>query len=212
MRDQVFVSYSHRDARWLEELKIHLAPFERHCGLSVWSDHRISAGSIWREEIETALQRARVAVLLVSPHFLASEFIAQHELPPLLEAARNDGATILWIPVSNSAYQVTEIGDYQAAIDPTRPLDCMSGPSERNKAYVRICCMIQKASSGNQAEETQSSFPPGAAHRSKTRPRHTDPQARNVSAGDGGVAVGGDVHGDIRIGGDHPAKRKRRST
>jgi hypothetical protein len=38
-RTQVFVSYSRRDAEWLERLKVHLRPFERAGRIDCWDDY-----------------------------------------------------------------------------------------------------------------------------------------------------------------------------
>jgi formylglycine-generating enzyme required for sulfatase activity len=136
-RDQVFISYSHADGDWLRRLQIMLAPLRRQGMLDVWEDTRIQAGQDWREEIEKALARAKVAVLLVSPDFLASDFIARHELPPLLEAARKQGTIILWVPLRPSLYRVAEIARYQAAYDPGTPLSTLT-VAEQEAALVRI--------------------------------------------------------------------------
>jgi hypothetical protein len=57
---------------------------QRRGFLDIWSDGRIAAGADWKEAIEVALSSAKVAVLLVSPSFLGSEFIWQVEMPRIV--------------------------------------------------------------------------------------------------------------------------------
>lgn len=143
-RDQVFISYSHKDKKWLERLETHLKPRIRNGKVDVWNDKRIKAGDEWRKEIDEALARAKVAVLLVSPYFLASDFIADNELPPLLEAAKQGGVKILWVPVSTAAYQEAKIDVYQAALDPAKPLD-KHHHAHVSDAMETICKAISQA-------------------------------------------------------------------
>jgi Leucine-rich repeat (LRR) protein len=146
-RDQVFISYSHKDRIWLEKLLTMLKPLTRDQKLSLWADTEIRAGDRWREEIRQALDSAKVAVLLVSPNFLASDFIAENELPPILKAARDRELVILWVPISDCLYRVTAIADYQAAMEPSNPLDSL-GEAGANKALVGICEKISAAMNG----------------------------------------------------------------
>jgi internalin A len=144
-RNQVFVSYSHQDQEWLTQLKKHLKPMMRKTqNLVVWEDTQIQPGAEWRKEIEAALAAAKVAVLLVSPDFLNSDFIAENELPPLLAAAQAEGLQILWVPLTYSLFEETDIEKYQAAHSPSQPLKMLSD-AERDQAWVMICKKIKAA-------------------------------------------------------------------
>jgi hypothetical protein len=144
VRDQVFISYSRKDKKWLDRLQTTLKPLTREGKIKVWADTQIEAGNKWREEISKALATAKVAVLLVTQNFLASDFIASNELPPFLKAAKKDGLVILWIAVSSSMFKETEIEQYNAVNDPSRPLDGLT-TAKQNKELTRIGDEIKKA-------------------------------------------------------------------
>lgn len=147
MRNQVFISYSHRDKKLTEELLTHLKPYIRSGSVTAWSDKQIAAGSNWFAEIQEALGKTKVALLLVSPHFLASDFIHDHELGPLLKAVEAGGVKILWVQVRASSYKETPLETYQAVVSPpAKPLAEMK--AQRDRAWVHVCEGVKKAVGG----------------------------------------------------------------
>lgn len=141
-RTQVFISYSHADTEWLKRLQVHLRPLEREGKVECWDDTRIKPGTKWREEIRQALASAKVAVLLVSADFLASDFIAAEELPPLLAAAEAEGAVILPLIVSPCRFRNTSLAPFQAVNPPDKPLIKLSR-AEQEEYFVRVAEVIE---------------------------------------------------------------------
>ena len=136
-RLRIFVSYSQHDAAWLKRLRVHLKPLERDGLIDLWDDTRIATGSIWREQIDAAVESARVAVLLVSGDFLASDFIADNELPPLLEAADHDGCTIMPLLVQPSLFEESQLSRFQAVNREGSTLSELPA-AEQEKTLVRL--------------------------------------------------------------------------
>ncbi len=145
VRDSVFISYARADQgkrKWRERLRTFLLPFGAE--LDVWDDSRVETGAEWRTEIDIALKRARVAVLLIGPSFLGSEFIAKNELPPLLNAAPAEGLVVLSLITNHCSYEKTVLGKYQVFNDPKKPLEALELP-EQNHWLQRFAERIDQA-------------------------------------------------------------------
>ncbi|MBF0347878.1 MAG: SUMF1/EgtB/PvdO family nonheme iron enzyme [Magnetococcales bacterium] len=99
-KSKVFISYSRKDNHLLESFFPFKNTLERDGLVVVWTDREIQTGQKWREEIKKALSVANTAVLFISQSFLASEFIFNEELPPLLHAHLKRGLTILPVFIS----------------------------------------------------------------------------------------------------------------
>ena len=142
-RSSVFISYARADKRYLDELEHHL----RGQGLSnidFWSDRNIEPGRRWREEIARELKVAKIAILLVSEAFQSSSFIAENELPPLLERADNDGAVILPVYLENVRFpDDSPLLAFQSINRPDDPLGAMTA-DERREVWLDL---IERAAS-----------------------------------------------------------------
>jgi|GEM_PF-2911082 len=131
---RVFISYSHFDSKYLDRLLVHLKPLERKKLLDPWSDKKIRTGDKWQAEIDENLQNSAIAVLLISADFLASDFIINNELPPLLLKAEAKGLRVLPVIVKPCGFlRDNVLRSFQAANDPSKPL---LGMTEIEQEYL----------------------------------------------------------------------------
>ncbi len=156
-RDKVFISYSHKDRKWLDELKAMLQPLIAKGKIEVWDDSVIEAGDKWHDQITEGLKTAKVGLLLVSKNFLASEFIREKELPVLLEAAEKGECRILWLLINDCLYESTAIEVFQAAHDISIPLARLKTTAERDTVLKQIAQTLEKYSGSASSKHSKSS-------------------------------------------------------
>ena len=82
---KIFISYSHKDEAFKDELVTMLTGLQRRKFVDAWQDRRIEAGDEWNQSIQTAMDECDLALLLVSPDYLASCFVQEQEQPKLLQ-------------------------------------------------------------------------------------------------------------------------------
>lgn len=95
MQTRVFISYSRHDVEWKERIVTQLGVLESEGLIDTWHDGLIRPGADWLPAIEAAMASARVAVLIVSAHFLSSEFIRHHEIPVLFARRAEQGLRVI---------------------------------------------------------------------------------------------------------------------
>jgi hypothetical protein len=129
----VFISYNHKDVQFLDRLLVHLKPLEKQRLINSWSDQKILAGEKWKLQIQDALSRSRAAILLISADFLASDFIVDNELPPLLKKAETGGTAIIPVIIKPCRFARDEnLKDFHSINNPDMPLISLDEAGREN--------------------------------------------------------------------------------
>ena len=142
-RKTVFVSYSHKNKRWLQRLLVYLRPDERSGVIEIWeSTPKSRRATKWHSEIQDAIERAAASIVLISADFLASDFVVAHELPTMLRKAERAGARVFPIIVEPCELAIDpQLASFQAFNSPKQPLATMSR-ADAEQVWVRAASEI----------------------------------------------------------------------
>lgn len=104
MPSPIFISYARRDQAVADAVAMHLKALERQGIAEIWFDQRLELGESWEDRIVREIQRARLVLLLVTPAYLASEFVTRRELP-LIEEAGRKGTRVVPVIAASCAWR-----------------------------------------------------------------------------------------------------------
>jgi hemoglobin-like flavoprotein len=145
MPKQIFVSYSHEDERWRKVFQTGMGGgFFEKAAFELFFDTKIEKGKEWKREIDAAIAKSRIALLLVGRGFLRSGFIANKELPKIFSRWKAGGVTIFWVPIHTipaPVLKLTRLHDIEAAWAPSKPLSGLS-EDQLEDALMHIAGML----------------------------------------------------------------------
>jgi len=129
---RIFVSYSHRGdgPKWKARLVRHLGVFEQHHLLDVWQDGRIRVSSQWHDDIQQAMSDARLAVVLLTPEVLESEYILNTEFPFLRERQQRDKLPVFPVVCEECNWKAHDWLRATQAPNESNPLSQLSGAAQ----------------------------------------------------------------------------------
>ena len=141
-KPNIFISYSHKDASFIDELEKRLSPLRRRFNFELWSDQKIAPGEGWRSKIEAELEKVNIALLLVSPDYLASEWIETTELPRLLKRSEEGGARVYPIILRPCMWAHTQLAYIQVIPRGGKSYAELS-QLDRDRAWVELIKVLE---------------------------------------------------------------------
>jgi hypothetical protein len=140
---EIFLCYAHEDATLLAELQKHLIPLKRQRLITSWYDGDIHAGIEWEQAIRTHLGKADIILLLISHHFLASDYYYSKEMTRAMERHHKGEARVIPIVLRSVHFQNLPFSKLQAL--PTNAVPVVSKKwNDQDEAFSDIVAGIDK--------------------------------------------------------------------
>ena len=136
-RDSVtlFISYSHKDERYRDELRGALTAYERRGDVTTWDDTCIMPGQKWEQQLLDKLERADIIVLLLSNDFIRSEYCYSKEMKRALKRDAANENAVVPIVVRACAFDKLELGQIQAILPQGKPI---KENKDRDRAWLEV--------------------------------------------------------------------------
>jgi tetratricopeptide (TPR) repeat protein len=171
---QAFFIYAHKDERLRDALEISLAVYKREGVISTWYDGKIVPGEEWNRVIKENLRASRVFLLLVSPHFLNSDFINDVEMKYALKMHKKALAVVIPIILKPCDWKRTRLENLQALPKGGRPITLWRN---QDQAWADVVQGIRKAVEDFQAKFTSAGATPSSISTAPgTTPKSTQPE------------------------------------
>ena len=126
----LFFSYSHKDEELRNELETHLALLKRQGVISSWHDRRITAGSDFDQAISSELETSQIILLLVSAHFLASDYCYEKEMARAIEKDKDGSAVVIPVILHPCDWHSAPFGHLRATPTDGKPVSMFANQHE----------------------------------------------------------------------------------
>ncbi len=153
----IFVSYSHRDSKWVADSEYDLIPFLSRSlegrNVEIWIDHALQRmpGADYRRLIKNKINRADFVIMLISQEFVTSKFIREFEIPLIRRRANRADVGLIPILIDHMVWEIADGFDWLLDLNmlpsESDPLiehvaDEVSWHEKRHKILQAITCCI----------------------------------------------------------------------
>src|SRR3954462_15012841 len=139
---KAFISYSHADVHFKDELEKHLATLRRNGEIESWTDTMISPSEVWNESISKSLNTADLIICLISADFINSDYCYDIEMKDALTRHNSGKAQIIPIIIRSCDWSDTPFSTIQVL--PTLGKPIHEWP-DQDQAYMNVVDGLKKS-------------------------------------------------------------------
>lgn len=139
---KVFVSYSHQDEVYRNDLVKYFSNMIRNKEISTWTDRDIAASQFWRKEIDKNLEGTQVIIFLISPDFISSDYCVDVEMKQALEMHRAQQALIVPIYIRATDMKHSPLAEIHSLPNDRRPIKSWD---DKDQAWLEVVEGLRKS-------------------------------------------------------------------
>lgn len=138
---KIFISYSKADKEHLDILKTHLSTLKQSGALLTWDDNDLIPGEEWDKSILRQLIGADIIILLVSPDFLATDYIWSNELKMAMDRHVQGEISVVPVIIRPCLWEETPFAKLNALPEKGKPVTKWAN---RDEAWLAVAEGIKK--------------------------------------------------------------------
>lgn len=174
----VFLSYADEDLPFRRDLVVHLAQLQREGKIRRWDLGSVKPGSEWQTESAQKLKAAHLVLVLISPDYLATDYLYQEHLCQAMALRTQEGTQVVPILIRPCDWASTPWKTVR-----TLPL---SGPPialqpNRDEAWAQVIQQLRELLRGSEEIEQALPTPRRSATTPAQQPHYPNDEARVLS-------------------------------
>ena len=142
MSPRVFLSYSHADEAWGNQIEKQLAALKRQGIIDIWHDRRIAPGQEFAGQIDAHINQDEIILLLVSADFIASDYCYEIEMRRAMERHSDGDAVVIPVILRACDWMSLPFGKLQAVPRDGKPITHWADPDE---AMLQVAQGVREA-------------------------------------------------------------------
>ena len=159
-KTNIFVIYALEDKQSMLDILHYLKPLEKDYNLAIWDDDPILSRQLWQPQNESYIHLTDIFLLLISDHFMHSEFINQLEFKLVIDRYKDEKAVVLPIIIDKCQWDIEfksddydfKLSELHVLPEEGKPITAWDSPDLAYKQVRKHLKQVLSSFGGNQKE------------------------------------------------------------